>query len=131
MANSQKKILIAEDEPSLREMLVMVLEDEDYQVNAAADGEEACCMMNSNHYDLLLTDQFMPKMNGFELISKCLDAFPATKTILVSGGGGGLEAEHGKGTIKFQNQQLNVDIFLKKPCNLEELISIVERLLQD
>lgn len=131
MTISPKKILIAEDEQSLRDMLVLVLEDEDYQVDAAADGEAAWNMMNSNRYDLLLSDQFMPKMNGFELITRSQKAFPETKTILVSGGGGGLEVTHGNGHIKYQGQHLNIDAFLAKPSSLEAILSTVARLLKD
>lgn len=131
MGTPEKKILIAEDEQSLRDMLVIILEDENFQAHAARDGAEAWDLLNSNHYDLLLTDQFMPKMNGFELIKKCQESFPDIKTILSSGGGSELEAEHGKSSINFHGQQLTVDTFLKKPCKLDEIISTVELLLRD
>ena len=70
MDNSEKKILVAEDEELLRDIFALVLRDEDYQVDIAANGAEAWDLLNKNHYHLLATDLFMPVMNGFELILK-------------------------------------------------------------
>ena len=128
---SKKKILVAEDERTLQRMLVMILEDEDYQVDAVANGGEAWELMNKNHYDLLITDMFMPEINGLELTLKCQESFPAIKIILTSGGGNGLEAKHGKRRIKFRDQEVEVDMFLQKPWDIDELFPVVERLLQE
>lgn len=131
MENSEKKILVAEDDNSLREMLVMVLKDEDYQVDEATDGSHAWELLTSNHYDLLATDLYMPQMNGVELILACQESYPNIKTILFSGGGRDFECENGKDHVKFKEQVVKVNTFLKKPCKLNELLTIVEILLQD
>lgn len=124
-----KKILIVEDEVFLREMLTIVLEDENYQFNAVSNGEEAWDLLNKNQYGLLMTDMYMPKMNGIELIEKCKGSFPEIKIILISGGGRDLEAEHGKRQVKYMDKEIEVDVFLKKPYDLDEMISVVEELL--
>jgi len=129
MNNAKIKILIAEDEENLREMLILVLKDEGYQVDEAADGLQAWNLLNKNHYDLLVTDLFMPKMNGFDLIIKCHDLFSKTKTILLSGGGKEIEAKHGSRNIKYLDQETEVDVYLKKPCNLNEFLSTIEKIL--
>jgi len=129
MDNTKIKILIAEDEESLREMLALVLKDEDYQVDEAVDGLQAWSLLNKNHYDLLVTDLFMPKMNGFELIIKCHEFFTNTRTILLSGGGKEIEAEHGNKYIKYLDQKTQVDAYLKKPCSLSEFLSTIEKIL--
>jgi len=129
MDNGKIKILIAEDEESLREMLALVLQDEGYQTNEAEDGLQAWDLLNKNHYDLLVTDLFMPKMNGFDLIIKCHEHFSKTKTILLSGGGKEIEAEHGCRNIKYLDQETEVDIYLKKPCSLNEFLSTIEKIL--
>ena len=128
MGNSQIQILVVEDEKHLREMLVIVLEDEGYQVDAAEDGEQAWNMMNINPYFILATDLYMPNMNGIELITKCQSAFPETKIILISGGGRELEAETGSGLVTFMDKKIEIDMFLKKPYNLDELLSVVDKL---
>ena len=129
MIDLQKKILVAEDDEFLRDMLVLVLKDEKYQVDAAENGMEAWALMSANKYDLLATDLYMPKMNGYELILKCQQSFPKTKIILFSGGGKEIEAEHGSEKFKFLDDEVKVNMFLKKPCNLNEILGSVENVL--
>ena len=131
MDNTKIRILVAEDEASLRDLLVLILEDEEYQVDAASDGSDAWELMNKNHYHILATDLYMPKMNGIELILACQESFPQTKIILLSGGGKEIEAEHGTRQVKYLGQELKVDVFLKKPCNLDDMLAAVERLLHE
>ena len=131
MNNSQIRILLAEDESALRDILSSVLEDEEYSFDAAANGKEAWDLMNKNNYDILMTDLYMPEMNGIDLIKKSQQSFPSLKIILFSGGGKGLEAENGKGDIIFCGDKIKIDLFLKKPCSLSEMISSIERLLQE
>ncbi|MDH3325210.1 MAG: response regulator [Gammaproteobacteria bacterium] len=131
MTNTQKRILVVDDDDMLRETHVMVFEDEGYQVDSAINGQEAWDLINKNHYDLVTTDLFMPIMNGIEFILKCQEDFPSLKIVLVSGGGSDVEAEHGQDFIKFMGKRVNVDIFLKKPFSLIEMLSIVEKLLQE
>lgn len=60
-------ILLAEDEPMVREGLVILLESEGYEVRAAQDGEEALAMFRARRPDLLLLDVMMPKMSGYDV----------------------------------------------------------------
>ena len=126
-----KKILVAEDDKFLREMLVIVFDDENYHIDAVSNGAEAWDLMNKNQYGLLITDMYMPIMNGIELVAKCQASFPAIKTIVISGGGREVEAEHGQGHVKFMDKEIDVDVFLKKPYDLEEMFFCVECLLHD
>lgn len=126
-----KKILAAEDDEFLREMLITVFEEENYQIDAVENGKQAWDLLNKNHYGLLLTDLFMPQMNGMELAEKCKESFPTIKIIIISGGGRDVEAEHGKGLVKLMDKEVEVDVFLKKPCDLDEMLSVVEKLLAD
>ncbi len=59
------KILIAEDEPSLRENLQWMLELEGFEVLAASDGREALALVGAHKPDLVLTDVMMPELDGF------------------------------------------------------------------
>lgn len=65
-----KRILLAEDEEVLRMLIVDTLEDEEYQVDEAADGEEALHFIKQNEYDLLILDYMMPVYSGMEVIEK-------------------------------------------------------------
>jgi len=129
MAQAQISVLLAEDEEILQEMLAEVLVDENYKVDAAGNGEEALALLNTNRYDILISDLFMPEMNGVDLISRCQKLYPVMKTILLCGGGHDVQAEHGKQDVKYLEQEISVDMFLKKPCDLDELLSTVEKLL--
>ena len=126
-----EKILIVEDDDLLREMQVTVFEEENYQIDAVANGKEAWDLLNKNQYGLLLTDLFMPQMNGIELAEKCKESFPTIKVIIISGGGRDVKAEHGKGLVKLLDKEVEVDVFLKKPCDIDEMLSAVEGLLGD
>lgn len=129
MNSSQKKILVVDDDETLREILVDVFEDENYLVDVAANGTVALELMSENYYDLLLTDMFMPEMNGIELILKCQSQFPAIKIILLSGGGRDVTAEHGTRHVKFCDDEVDINVFLKKPCDLDEMLSVVKTIL--
>ena len=129
MSNSIKKLLVVEDDKFLREMLVIVFEEEGYQLDAAVNGEEAWELLSKNDYALLITDMYMPKMNGLELVIKCQASFPEIKTIVISGGGREVEAEHGQGHVKLMDKEVDVDVFLKKPYDLDEMFWVVEELL--
>lgn len=65
-----KRILLAEDEEIIRMLIVDTLEDEDYHVDEATDGEEALQMFERNEYDLLILDYMMPGYTGMEVIKK-------------------------------------------------------------
>lgn len=131
MNPAEKRILVAEDEDALRDMFVTVLEDEEYQVDSVANGKDALGLLSKNKYDILATDLYMPGMNGAELIKQCKQMAPEVKIILLSGGGKELEAEHGKARVKFQGENVETDIFIKKPCNLVDLFSFIESLLDN
>ena len=66
----QKKILIVEDDPTLRETLKEFMIKEDFQVFAAADGEEGVISAKTENPDLILLDIILPKKNGYEVIKE-------------------------------------------------------------
>jgi len=66
--NSSYKILVVDDENSLREMLSILLQREGYQVDQAEDGARAFAQIQKNHYDLVISDIQMPRMTGIELL---------------------------------------------------------------
>jgi CheY-like chemotaxis protein len=76
------KILVAEDDPSVRLTLEFVLSDEGFEVLLAADGQEALEMARELRPDAILLDQIMPKLNGKEVLS-ALRSDSATSAIPV------------------------------------------------
>ncbi|MDA3901847.1 MAG: sigma-54 dependent transcriptional regulator, partial [Desulfuromusa sp.] len=71
--NTRYKILVVDDENSIREMLSILLQREGYQVEQAADGVTAFAMAQENSYDLIISDIQMPQMGGIELLRQLRD----------------------------------------------------------
>jgi two-component system, NtrC family, nitrogen regulation response regulator NtrX len=78
------KILIVDDEKSIRAALRDILEYEDYEVEEAKDGEEGLDMILKNHYDVALCDIRMPKLDGLEVLLKAGEASRSTQFIMIS-----------------------------------------------
>ncbi len=79
-------ILFVEDQPELREMVTQALRDMGYSVTEAENGEKALCLLKEgHHFDLLITDLVMPKMNGDELAKEARRIYPELKIIFTSG----------------------------------------------
>lgn len=81
------RVLVAENDPSLRSIVATLLEGEGYETFQAADGEDALrlAMQHLHSLDLLLTDDRMPGMNGHELTRVLKSIRPDLKVIVMSG----------------------------------------------
>jgi CheY-like chemotaxis protein len=80
-----RRILVVDDDPDILQLNADLLERSGYEVATAADGDAALEALDSDCYDLLLTDHSMPKITGLELIKKLRAAHNAVPVILVSG----------------------------------------------
>jgi DNA-binding response OmpR family regulator len=83
--NHGRRILVVEDESDLRQLNAEVLIDAGYQVAVAEDGAAAWTALQLHSYDLLITDQFMPKVSGIELLKKIHAASLTLPVIMVTG----------------------------------------------
>jgi diguanylate cyclase (GGDEF)-like protein len=113
------KILIAEDEPSLRENLLWMLELEGYSVSVARDGQEALALALENPPDLVLTDVMMPNLDGYGLI-KALRAHTTTATVPIVM----LTAKADRSDVR-TGMNLGADDYLTKPYRRDELLDAV------
>lgn len=116
-----RRILLAEDDPSMRGFLVRALEKADYDVVAFDNGEEAYEQLKREPFTLLLTDIVMPKMDGIELARRASEIDPELKIMFITG---------------FAAVVLNSDRapprdarVLSKPFHLKDLVSEVDRVL--
>ena len=80
-------ILLVEDEPAVREMAIITLQEQGYNVLEATNGQDALRLATeyANHIDLLVTDVIMPQMNGKDLADQIIAVRPQTKTLFTSG----------------------------------------------
>jgi CheY-like chemotaxis protein len=77
-----QSILVVEDDPSVAEMLLDILEDEGYSVALAADGEHALAQLAEGRYDLVITDLMMPRRDG-RALRAAIAATPALAALPV------------------------------------------------
>jgi CheY-like chemotaxis protein len=81
----RKTILVVDDEPAFRELVVSILGKAGYQVDEAADGSEVMGFARENRIDLLITDIVMPNREGIETIQYFSKLLPKVPVIAVSG----------------------------------------------
>jgi len=79
------KILVADDEPAIRRLMIAALVPSGYHVDGAEDGAAAWEALQTRRYDLLITDNNMPKVTGVELLEKLHATRLALPVIMVTG----------------------------------------------
>ncbi|MDQ3047554.1 MAG: sigma-54 dependent transcriptional regulator [Bacteroidota bacterium] len=108
------KILIIDDEKSIRKTLREILEYEKYQVDEAADGMEGVAMLQKNKYEIILCDIKMPKMDGMEVLEKILSSHSDTPVVMISG--------HGSIETAVEAVKKGAFDFIAKPLDLNRLL---------
>ncbi len=117
------RILIAEDERDIRELIVFTLEFGGFQVIAAANGQEAVELARQHRPDLIILDVRMPKMSGYEAC-RILKSQEETRTIPVVF----LSAKGQEAEIR-QGMEAGADAYILKPFAPDELIQQVRAIL--
>ncbi len=79
------RVLIVDDEASLRHLGKSILESQGYEVHCAEDGFEGLAALKRSLPDMIISDLQMPRMNGFEFLSVVRQRFPALPVIVISG----------------------------------------------
>lgn len=120
-----KTILVAEDNEDTRQFIQAALESAGYDVRVAAEGEAALVLQRSRPADLLLTDIFMPGVEGFETISLFKAGFPQTRIIVMSAG----VIPGMKHDFLSSVALLGVAATLRKPFTADQLLQAVRRVL--
>jgi DNA-binding response OmpR family regulator len=111
-------ILVVEDEAKLASFLKKGLQQSGYEVELAADGEEAWNKIRANVYDLILLDLMLPKISGLDLIPKIRECKPTIPIIAVTA----------KVSVEDRVQGLNLgcDDYLTKPFSFAELLARIQ-----
>lgn len=120
-----KSVVVVDDHADMRDFVKAALEREGYEVRTAADGGHALASLGQRGADLLITDIFMPGVQGFETISRCRAEFPEMKIIVISGGTI-LGLKH---DFLSTAALLHVSATLRKPFTAEQLLGAVRKVL--
>ncbi|WP_293906404.1 cell cycle two-component system response regulator CpdR [Phenylobacterium sp.] len=114
------RILLAEDDDSLRGFLARALERAGHQVTACADGEEAVTFLDEQ-WDLLLTDIVMPGLDGIEVARRAAAKHPGLRIMFITGFAAVALAAGDKAPAGAK--------VLSKPIHLREIVTEVERMI--
>jgi two-component system cell cycle response regulator CpdR len=117
------KILIAEDDSSMRQFLTMALERAGHDVHACEDGLSALQVLSARPgFDLLLADIVMPGIDGIELSQKAMDIAAGLKVMFITG--------FAAVALNPESKAPKDATVLSKPFHLKDLVNEVEKLLQ-
>lgn len=123
-------VLVVEDEDLIRDMLVLALEEEGYQVTATADGQTALNYLNGNsegtkaelNFDLILLDIMLPKVNGLDLCRLLRHQGNPVPILILSA--------KGSETDRVLGLEVGADDYVTKPFSMRELIARCRSLLR-
>jgi signal transduction histidine kinase/CheY-like chemotaxis protein len=118
------KILVAEDDPEARELLLLLLEGGEYSLLEAADGMEALDLARSEHPDLLITDIVMPRMDGYELVRRLREDDRTAHTSVIF-----CSASYHEREVREMARSLGVQSTLAKPFDHKTVRTIVDAAL--
>lgn len=117
--STKGRILVIEDDDSIREVVRSMLSTLGYAVQSCSDGREALSRCEQTKFDLVLVDLVMPKVYGLEVIAELRRAFPDLPTLLMTGSGHLVNAEASKIRL------------LSKPFDIEKLEQVVQESLAE
>ena len=118
-----KKILIADDEPSIVAAVEFLLQRHGYEVHVARNGEEALELVEAHRPDLVLLDVMMPLKSGYEVCMRMRERedWRHIKIIMLSAKGRDVEVTKGL--------SMGADVYVTKPFSTRELVSKIKGLL--
>lgn len=124
MKDCDARILFVDDEPSILEIFAAwVAGKTSHRITTAADGQEALEKLETNDYDLLITDVNMPRVDGPELVRRMAEMGKTSPSIVFVSGFGDINEREMYG--------LGVETFLSKPVRRDTLLTAIEQALAE
>jgi CheY-like chemotaxis protein len=120
---AERRALVVDDVMTVRESLAMALTGAGFDVTAAANGQEALARLAEADFDVLVTDMWMPEMDGLKLLKEIRGRKPAMRIFGVTGGGPRLTIEAMTSLAEIWGAE---KVFLK-PFDEDELIAAVSQ----
>jgi DNA-binding NtrC family response regulator len=116
-----RRILVVDDQESMRTLLKDMLEVIGYEVTLADGGEEALSAMKSSGFDLVLSDLNMPGMDGAALLRRVKSSYPEMPVVIITG----------YGTFHTEKRVMRegADGYISKPCTLSKIEKTLSSIL--
>jgi DNA-binding response OmpR family regulator len=122
LARRDTKLLLADDDPSVQEVLSRILSFLGYEVSVASNGLEAGTLFLTGSYDLVITDLQMPLVNGWQLSRLIKERSPSTPVIVITGF---------RDDRHWEEINMNwVDAIVMKPFKAKEISRTIQSLLR-
>ena len=116
------QILVVDDERSMREFLEILLQREGHGVVACAGAADALVALESDDYDLIISDIKMSGVGGLELLERVREISPETPVVLITA--------HGSTESAVEAMRLGAYDYLTKPCSVDEICLVVDKALE-
>ena len=116
------RILVVDDEEIVVRSCLRILGDRDYEVDSAQDGWQALKKIEENHFDVLVLDIMMPKIDGLEVLQRVKEAHPDIDVIMITG--------LSQIDTAVKAMKLGAFDYLPKPFDPDELKLVVQRALE-
>lgn len=115
------RLLLADDDPAVRDSLALVLESEGYEVVQARDGKEAVLQFQEYHPDLVLLDLNMPRQNGWSAFEAMEALRPLVPCIIITAKSNQQDCAQGHG----------IDVLMEKPLDMDQMLNAIRALLEE
>ena len=116
-----KRVLVVDDEKLIVKGIRFSLEQDDMQVDCAYDGEEALELAQENHYDIILLDLMLPKMDGLEVCQQIRD-FSNVPIVMLTAKGDDMD--------KILGLEYGADDYITKPFNILEVKARIKAIMR-
>lgn len=123
MKEDKFNILVVDDEDSIRNRCVQLLQKKDYNVQGVNNGEEALFLIKKDGYSLVIADIRMPGLSGIELLEKTKEVRPDTEVVMITG--------YGTVDNAVEAMKLGAYDYITKPFDVDRLLRIVEHVKTD
>jgi two-component system response regulator PilR (NtrC family) len=118
----KSKILIVDDEKTIRESIELVLKEEGYEIEMAANGKEALKIAEQKNFDVIITDLKMPEMDGLQLLTHCRKICPKTFFIIITA--------HGSLESAIEALRMGAFDYILKPFDFDDILIKLKRLFK-
>lgn len=116
------KILLIEDDPGSRETLVKLLKGSGFAMKECSSGKEGLHLLSEERFDIVISDLFLPDMNGIEILTRVKHDSPRTEVILITG--------HASAETAVKAMKEGAFDYITKPLNIDELRIIIDKAVE-